>query len=315
MNIYNFLKKVLIRFYYVLYFNPKKKFYRKLSFYSVHKNPSFLRMSSNPYVSGDTFRNYSEHIFDETRSINPKKIKKGETIFLKTELKEIFFSEFHNKIKEPYILITHNSDQSIGEQDLGFIDEKIIHWFAMKLNVNMDNRISPIPAGLENYRYLNNGIINNFTKVLKTRDENMKDRKVLCSFNPSTNKYEREPLINISETVDNIDIKNFANNIDYLNHLSNYQYNLCPEGNDFESHRLWETLFFNNLPIVKENKLNKNFSKLGVPIVMLKSWELLLEKDLFLTLENCLHNKESEPNKYVEFEFWKSRIEKYRSLS
>ena len=85
--------------------------------------------------------------------------------------------------------------------------------------------------------------------------------------------------------------------------------------NDFESHRLWETLFFNNLPIVKENTLNNNFSKLGIPIVMLKSWEQLLEKDLFSTLENCLHNKDSEPYKYVKFEFWKSRIEKYRSLT
>lgn len=314
MNIYNLLKKILIRLKYIFLLNPKKRLFRKLSFYSIHKNPSFLRISSSPYVSGDTFRNYADHVFDETSSIMPKKIKKGETIFLKTDLKKIFFSEFHNKIKVPYILVSHNSDQSIGNQDLRYIDDYIIHWFAMKLNVNMDNRISPIPAGLENYRYLNNGIIKNFTKVLKNNSEkNIKIKKVLCSFNPYTNKNEREPLIQIAKKIENIDIKNFSNNIDYLNSLSLYEYNLCPEGNDFESHRLWETLFFNNIPVVKQNIVNSNFSKIGVPLVMIKDWELLMYENLFPTLENFHKNKQSTPSNYVKFEFWKSRIEKYRS--
>ena len=97
-----FFKKVLKRAYYNFLFNPKKKIIRKLSHYSIYTNPSFLRISSKPYISGDTFRNYSDHIFDETRSIVPKKVKKGDIVFLKTELKDIFFSEYHKKIKYPY---------------------------------------------------------------------------------------------------------------------------------------------------------------------------------------------------------------------
>ncbi len=314
MNIFNLLKKILIRFNYVLYLNPKKKLFRKLTFYSINKNPSFLRISSNPYISGDTFRNYSDHIFDETRSLDPKNVKKGDIIFLKTELKEIFFSEFHYRIDKPYILISHNSDQSVQEQDLRFVDEKIIHWFAQNLTIVENDKLSILPIGFENYRYLNNGIIKNYRKVLRTTDESMKISKVLCSFNQSTNKIEREPLINLVRNLDSIDIKNFENNIDYLNHLSNYQYNLCPEGNGIDTHRIWETLFFNNLPIVKENNVNNNFTKLGIPIVVLKSWKQLVDKDLFLTLENCLYNGDSETRTYLEFKFWKSRIEKYRSL-
>ena len=86
-NLFSFFKKVKKRLFYILFLNRKNKLFRKLSYHSVNRNPSFLRFTSTPYISGDTFRAYADHIFDETRSINPKKIKKGDTIFLKTELK------------------------------------------------------------------------------------------------------------------------------------------------------------------------------------------------------------------------------------
>ena len=313
MNIFNLLKKILKRLKYILLINPKKRLFRKISSYSIHKNPSFLRISSNPYVSGDTFRNYSDHVFDETTSIKPEKIKRGEIVFLKTDLKEIFFSEFHKKIKVPYILISHNSDQSVGDQDLKYIDEKIIHWFSQNLSTPENDKVSILPIGLENRRYFNNGIIKNFKKVLKNNSDNFKLKKVLCSFNPYTNKNDRMPLIEIAKNIENIDIKNYSNNLVYLNNLSLYQYNLCPEGNGVDTHRIWETLFFNNVPVVKQNIVNSNLSKLGIPLVVIKDWEVLQDDNLLPTLDNFHNNKQSTPSNYVKFEFWKSRIEKYRS--
>jgi hypothetical protein len=309
-----FFKKVLKRAYYIFLFNPKKKIIRKLSHYSIYTNPSFLRISSKPYISGDTFRNYSDHIFDETRSIVPKKVKKGDIIFLKTDLKEIFFSEYHKKIRNPYILITHNSDTCVEESDLKFIDNNIQHWFAMKLNLKMNKKISPIPAGLENFRYLNNGNTRNFSKVYSKINPLEKTNKILCSFSVLTNRVEREPLINISKEILEIEVKHFNNNLEYLNNLSNYKYNLCPEGNNFESHRLWETLFFENIPIVKNNLVNQNFLNLGVPFVMLNNWEDLISNNLFLVLEKSFFNKDSNPRDFLSFNFWKERIEIQRSL-
>ena len=37
----------------------------------------------------------------------------------------------------------------------------------MKLNVEMNEKISPLPSGLENYRYFSNGIVRNFDKAYK----------------------------------------------------------------------------------------------------------------------------------------------------
>jgi len=308
-NFLIFLRKVFKRLYYIFYNNPKKNFFRKLSFHSLNNNPSFLRISSSPYVSGDTFRNYSDHVFDETRSINPKKVKNGDTVFLKTELKEIFFSEFHRKISARYILISHNSDISIERNDLNYIDENLIHWFAMKLNVKMNNKISPLPSGLENYRYLNNGIIKNFENAYNRNLNKPKTSNVLCSFNVSTNKAERVPLVEVAKSNKIIHIKKFNNNMDYLNNLSNYRYNLCPEGNNYESHRLWETLFFENIPIVKNNLVNLNFVNLGIPMVMVEDWKELNSESIKDTLKTNIYNSKSEPRSFVLFEFWKNKIE------
>ena len=95
-------------------------------------------------MSGDSFRNKADHIFDEGKTLNPSKVKKNDIVFLKTELKEIFFNYYHKKISNSYILICHNSDDSFNESDFQFIDSKIIHCFAQKLNMPMNNLISPI---------------------------------------------------------------------------------------------------------------------------------------------------------------------------
>ena len=307
-----FIKKILLKIQFMFYIKPLKNLQRKLSYYSINQNPSFLRLSSKPFISGDTFRNYSDHIFDETRTLRPKKVKKGDIVFLKTDLKEEYFSKFHNKIKNPYILITHNSDACIEARDLSFIDENIHHWFAMKLNLNMNDKISPLPAGLENYRYLSNGNIKNFTYVYNHQKQDEKIDRILCSFNSETNKSERQPLMSLAKDINLIDTKMFNDNLEYLKNLSQYKYNLCPEGNNFESHRLWETLFFENIPIVKNNMVNANFIKLGVPLILLNDWGELTSSKLLSDLENSFYNKKNKSRDFLYFDFWKNKIEAKR---
>ena len=93
---------------------------------TIDRYPFIFRPSSKPFLSGDSLRVFSNHIFDETKSFDPNKVKKGDILFLKTELKDIFFNHYHPKIKEPYKLITHNSDLPVENDDLKYLDEKII---------------------------------------------------------------------------------------------------------------------------------------------------------------------------------------------
>ena len=54
---------------------------------------------------------------------------------------------------------------------------------------------------------------------------------------------------------------------------------LCPEGNGFDTHRLWETLYMGGIPIVTRNKaLQSIYDRL--PIIQLNSWNQLKNRTL-----------------------------------
>lgn len=85
--------------------------------HTCHGIPAKGRISSAPYITGDTFRGMADHVFDELIESNgstwrPKDVKAGDIIFVKTDFLHLFFTTRHRHINASYILITHNSDFS-----------------------------------------------------------------------------------------------------------------------------------------------------------------------------------------------------------
>lgn len=289
-----------------------KTFYvNKFKKFTLQKHPGIYRPSSLPFISGDTLRAYSDHVFDESKTLKPERVNKNDIVFVKTDLIDQFFGFYHKKIKNKYILLTHNSDKAITINEIKYLDEKIIHWFAMKLDYPMDDKISPLPSGLENRRFLANGRVKNFNSILKNHSfkNKPKENSILCSFNVHTNFDTRNSLLEQVRTDEKVQIKKFNKNIEYLNALTDYKYILCPEGNNFESHRIWESLIFGCTPILIKNNVNINFNKIGVPMILLENWEML--SDYSFDDLNELNFLNSEKN-YLEFslwKYWKERID------
>lgn len=279
----------------------------KLRTLSIDRYPGIFRPSSYPFLTGDSLRNLCDHVFDETQSFKPLEVKENDIVFLKTDLKEIYFNYYHKSIKSKYILVTHNSDISIEKEDLSFLDDKIKHWFAAKLNVLASNKLTALPYGLENRRWLKNGLVKNFKSELSKNIN--KNERILCSFNPNTNLMERAPLVDIARNKQEIiDIRNFSKSKTYIKELSNYSFNLCPEGNNFESHRIWESLIFKTTPIVINNIVNQNFYNMGVPLIMLDNWNDLSNLDINDLKRINKENLEKNYEIFVNFNFWKSQI-------
>jgi len=279
----------------------------KLRTLSIDRYPGIFRPSSYPFLTGDSLRNLCDHVFDETQSFKPLEVKENDIVFLKTDLKEIYFDHYHQSIKSKYILVTHNSDISIEKEDLSFLDDKIKHWFAAKLNVLASNKLTALPYGLENRRWLKNGLVKNFKSELSKNIN--KNERILCSFNPNTNLMERAPLVDIARNKQEIiDIRNFSKSKTYIKELSNYSFNLCPEGNNFESHRIWESLIFKTTPIVINNIVNQNFYNMGIPLIMLDNWNDLSNLDINDLKRINEENLEKNYEIFVNLNFWKSQI-------
>ena len=50
--------------------------------------------------------------------------------FFKFRFNRDIFKYYDKKINNRYILITHNSDRNVGEEEISYISKNVIHWFA-----------------------------------------------------------------------------------------------------------------------------------------------------------------------------------------
>ncbi len=277
-----------------------KTFLRKnFNKFTVERFPNIYRPDSLPYISGDTFRKFANHIFDETQSFNPKNVKKNEVIFINSELIEIFFRIQDPKIENPYILISHNSDNSPSLKELGLISKNVIHWFVQNLEFNSLNRISYLPIGLENKRWLRN---TNNKRLSAT-----KSKLILCSFNKFNNYSIRNGVLDVVHRNKNVENKKFNTTRNYYRQLGFYKFVLCPPGNGPDTHRVWESLLFKTFPIVEIDTISKNYQSIGLPAIYLDSW-----KDLNNYSEEDLNQKYEHLMKFdldmIYFEYWKNQI-------
>ncbi len=288
----------------------KKKLGNNFRNLTLNRHPGLYRPTNNLFLTGDTLRKYCNHIFDETTSLNPKNVKLNDLVFLKTNLKEIFFSLYHPQIVNPYILICHNSDISFDLVDLEKLDEKIIHCFTQNLNTESNSQLSPIPIGFENRRYRNNGKLNILNK--HQVNQNLKNNKIFSSFSTSTNYILRKPLELISKKRDDIYYKKFNNSKDYFFELSKSEFNLCPSGNGLDTHRIWETLLVKATPVVERNYLTESLFNEGVPLLIIDNWDTFYQ----LTYDDLVNlnskNLHKDGYKYIKSDYWLKKINSYK---
>jgi len=181
--------------------------------------------------------------------------------------------------KNPFILITHNSDENMN--DISKINnilsnKHLIHWYTQ--NLALDNeKISPLPIGLQNNMWKNCiSFYNdeNLTDLYKEKSQN-----VFMNFSINTNTEKRSKCLEILK--DKIPFLENIEPCDNLKRLSQYKFCICPEGNGYDSHRLWEALYLQTIPIVIDSDFIRIIKKhINPPMVILNDWNDFNEKDL-----------------------------------
>ena len=236
--------------------------------------------------------------------MNPLKVKKNDIVFISNTLVDTFFIEIHPFINNEYILISHNSDRNITQEEIKYMDNKILHWFAQNME-GKNNKTSVIPIGLENLRYQLNGVLSDFQIT-----ENIEKSKItLLSFNVVTNNKERKKVLESLKNNRFIEKNSFGNHREYFEELKKYKFNLCPEGNGLDTHRIWESLLASAIPVMIRNTFTENLASLNFPIMLLDEWE---DFNSF-TIEdlNKYYKKETASKSFfdiVSYEYWLNKI-------
>jgi hypothetical protein len=289
-KIKKYLKDPVI-FLYLLKRKIIRLFYELLNFHPT----------SEPFISGDTIKNVSTYEYKG----GALRVNKPEIIFTNTHLLTKLSKQL-NSIKYSFILITHLSDHLVDERFLCIINnKKLIHWYAQNCLLK-NKKISNVPIGLEDRWRHNNGIIQDFIKLRKKKVN--KISRILYSFSVNTNMIKRKLA---QQTLDNLSTADYYEGISshYRKKLINYMFVACPEGNGLDTHRFWEAIYLNVIPIT----INKNFYSQfeNLPILAIDKWEDLItysEDDL-----NSLYQKNQHKFKLTRciwIDYWKKHIKK-----
>lgn len=275
----------------------------------IIKRSSNPRPSSMPYVTGDGFRNLADHIYDKAHlNIDTEKIKGGDLVFVGDSIILSYLKEIHPRIKESYVLITHNGDEQIDEERTKLMDEKIIKWFGINVVTNHP-RVIPLPLGIENKHWYLFGIPSVFRWVIE-KNHKKRDR-IFYGFTVASKPEERQPALDVlkrsavAETV-----TKWKNFLSYLHLLATYKFVASPPGSSIEGHRTWDALYIGSVPIVKASITTNHFNKLGVPMWVLEDWnELESVDEAYLARKFDEIQKSSDPQ-CIYMDYWINMIKK-----
>lgn len=277
----------------------------------IPKNSS-RRLSSKPYISGDTFRALGDFIIDKTNTkIDTEKIKAGDIIFIKnhTVFLDFFFKNVHPTISCKYILITHNEDKSNFDSYLPYLDDdNIIAWFGVNLTLNHKKAFA-IPIGLAN-RYWKHGNIEIIDKISKINPE--KKFLLYMNFTVNTNSKKRKKVaeyFNQKNFCHKIEFGDFQN---YIIDLKKSKFVLSPEGNGIDCHRTWEALYMGAIPIVSRSGICSLFTDL--PVIIIDNWETITPDFLNAKYKEISFKKQNKKYNLDKLftDYWHNKILEYK---
>lgn len=251
-------KKILEKINYFLYMNYIRYFKK------------YLRLSSQPFISGDTFRSFARHKLDESSNVNSLNVKNNDILFIKGDFIEDFIKRDLNKLPDGVKVITHNSDVNITEEFVNVFKEKKISWFVQNASVDITKieNIHLIPIGFENRNWFSNGKLKNLKNV---EIPNEKMEKIFIGFNTNTNK-ERVKILKVMDKNDLTLFFRRTTHKEYLKQLAQCKVSLCPEGNGVDTHRIWESLLVKTLPILLKTEFSLNLKTINVPMYLVDDW-------------------------------------------
>lgn len=187
------------------------------------------------------------------------------------------FGQFIQILKEnpptnKFVLLTHNSDQKFTIQHLNQIKNYITHIYAINCEIQ-DSLISPIPLGFVDSKYKPHV---KFEEIANKYLEKI----ILCymNFTINTNPPKRQECW---DTFVNQDWIYKESNIPpeiFYTQVARSKYILSPEGTGIDCHRIYESIYFGSIPVLKTSELDYFYQKL--PVLIVKSWSEVTQEYL-----------------------------------
>jgi len=220
----------------------------------------------NPYI----YQIKNKHVyFHEFGKYDPNQYDNPKVIFCYGH-NILHFSSIMLKFKNPFVLITHNSDENITNKELvnTILDNPLlIRWYGQNIDY-VHPKLRFVPIGIANSQWPHGNLLI-YKHIFNTKVE--KTQNVFMNFKVDTNPLKR---IECKQMLENkIRMLPMIDPITNTMRLSLYKYCICPEGNGLDTHRLWECYYLKVIPILLRNTYSEIIQKeTGLPMILLNSW-------------------------------------------
>jgi hypothetical protein len=184
------------------------------------------------------------------------------------------FATVVNTFTNPFILITHNSDQNVENSPaVNHIlnQTKLVRWYAQNVNYR-HLKLYFLPIGIANSMWPHGNLSALWDCIENKPTE--KTAEIYMHFEMSTNYYKRYPcFVALSGKIEFLPKMDPHSN---LIRMAKYKYCICPEGNGLDTHRLWEAYYLRVVPILLRSVHTEILrEQSGLPMILVDSWESL----------------------------------------
>ena len=184
------------------------------------------------------------------------------------------------KFSGPVSVLSSNGDSLFTPEKLDWIPSTVSALWVQNCEVT-DNRVNPLPIGLENACLHVNGIVSDFEACRHGPPPQI--NRLLWGFAEVTNPAVRGKAREALELCPVADHVTAPNSRAYRKIAARYRFIASPPGNGTDCHRTWEAMYLRAVPIVIRSVMTEHFADLGLPIWLVDSYEeveTLTEDDL-----------------------------------
>jgi hypothetical protein len=169
-------------------------------------------------------------------------------IFIYGDHKEFFKKKILPRLRYFHKLTLHNSDIGIENSDIDLLDNPLLEQvFTANSNVSHPKLIH-IPLGIANSHWPHGSK----EKLINEAKSYIKTRVIYSNFRPT-----HPTRVAAFQEIQGVPWITIDNDLDYVNYLKTakmFRFMICPRGNGIDTHRFWESIALDCIPIILEKE-------------------------------------------------------------
>ena len=235
-------------------------------FFNINSSKSDIRITSYPFISGDTFLSISDDaiIKNFQKPLLLKNSKKKEIIFVENDLLCLdWVLNYSLNFKK---IILHNGDLPPHEKLIKKLVNKKINIYAT--NIKKENYVNPIPIGIENAHYKMNGDLDYYNIINIGNLKKIKSNVCLVSFSINNSHRIRYQKVLKERKISNDNLMSIKK---YRDQLEKSFFVISPPGNGIDCHRTWEAFYHKTIPVLE--KRFYLFDHINLPVFLVDNIE------------------------------------------